>query len=532
MRKFVYRDLSVLTFLARLHPKIGGRGRRLEMRKMAVSIVGAVFAFCGFFCIPAAAQEREQPQLHEEVMVRWWLVPVYAIDKAGAPVLNLSTDDLEVFIKGIKVEQFSLIKKQFQTTQARPPAAEPEIKAPPQKKMTFLVFDAAFTSYNLLSRAKSVADAVIAQSDKTAQYVLLSIEPYAGLKYIAGPTTDPELIAKGMKKFISGKRQDYLLEARDSRRNEIQNAYPEGDERNPNSFRRRGSQLIDLRDKRRVAASYMSALMTLDLALAQFREYSKVVYLYSCGIPSDTLRDFEFSTVGASQTPDSIAYDALTMIGRNLNKSGAILFLVNPSGTRVSEGDSTSGEPSLRILAAESGGRYFEGSEKEVAGQVNSLEGGYYEVSFPDKPEYEGQELSFEIRSNRPGVHIFTVKQVGREKSYADMTELEKEVMALNIVNKGPFFQENRNVSYVAAEVFRQGDSLNCLIPLPPELAQSEWAIFKIAQNFATGAIFIDKESVITPGPSIQVRAKWRGDEFRHDIVLAHPKTGTILVWK
>jgi hypothetical protein len=91
---------------------------------------------------------------------------------------------------------------------------------------------------------------------------------------------------------------------------------------------------------------------------------------------------------------------------------------------------------------------------------------------------------------------------VGREKSYADMTDLE------------------------------QGDSLNCQMPIPLELAQSEWVIFKIAQNSATGAIFIEKESVVPSGRSIRVRARWRGDEFHHDIVLAHPKTGTILVWK
>ncbi len=38
-----------------------------------------------------------------------------------------------------------------------------------------------------------------------------------------------------------------------------------------------------------MARSYASALVTLNLILGQFREYSKVVYLYSCGIPDDAL---------------------------------------------------------------------------------------------------------------------------------------------------------------------------------------------------------------------------------------------------
>ncbi len=520
-------------------------------------------AFCLLGCALAAAQE--QPAIQEEVTVRWWLVPVYAVDKAGAPVLNLAPEDLEVYIKGLQVEPFSLIKKQFKVTEAGARAAAPQVPAPAQKKMVFLVFDAAFSPYVLLSRAKAIADTVIAQSDKTAQYILLGIEPLTGLKYIAGPTQDLKQIAKSMKKYISGKKSDYLLEANAMDTNEIQNVYPAGDARNPNSTGRRPglrgttggprdyatSRQQDLnwrigwRDKKRVASSYASALMTLDLVLGLFREYSKVVYLYSCGIPDDAFLNRAVQSVEPpvamdepptfifSLSSDTLAYDSLKMIGQHLNKSGAILFLVNPSGTRVAETDSVSGEQSLRILANESGGRYFEGAEKEIAKEVNSMEGGYYEISFPDKPEYEGQDLDFEIRCRKPDIQIFTVKKVGREKSFGDMTGLEKEVLVLNILNKGPFAQANQKVSFVeAADVLQDGDWLICQIPLPPEIARSEWTIFKIARNFDTRAVSIEKETVVPSIPSFQTRMKWRGPEFRHDLVFAHSKTGTILVWK
>ncbi len=75
-------------------------------------------------------------------------------------------------------------------------------------------------------------------------------------------------------------------------------------------------------------------------------------------------------------TVDTLAYKTLTTIGQLLNTSGAILFLVNPAGTRIDESDSNSGEQSLRFLAAESGGRYFEGTQKDIANDVNSMEGG------------------------------------------------------------------------------------------------------------------------------------------------------------
>jgi hypothetical protein len=512
--------------------------------------------FCLFIAPLLSAQQ--QPKLQEEVVVRWWLVPVYAVDKAGAPVLNLAPEDLGIYIKGIKVDQFSLIKKQFQVTEAGKPAAAA------QKKMVFLVFDAAFSPYNLLARGKAVAETVIAQSDKSAQYVLLSIEPLAGLKYIFGPSQDLKQLSKSLERYVKGKKYDYFEPSAMDNQDIFRVSGPEGP---PNSGggiglsgRAGGSRAytlssgnaaqdsvarMDWRDKRRVASSYTSSLMTLDLVLGQFRDYSKVIYLYSCGIPGDAfLNRTEIPEPGAVSSPtdappltvylsaDTVAYDTLKMVGEHFNKSGALLFLVNPSGTRVDETDKDSGEQSLRILATESGGRYFEGAEKDISHQVNNMEGGYYEISFPDKPEYEGQELSFEIRSKKPDVQIFTVKKVAREKSYADMTELEREVTVMNIVNEGPFSQTAQRVSFVPADVVQDGDSLLCQVRLPEEIARSEWTVYKIARNFATGQMVMDKEVVVPTTDSVQFRMKWRGKDWRHGIVLAHPKTGTILVLK
>ena len=41
---------------------------------------------------------QEQPKIQEEVVVRWWLVPVYAMNKDGSPALGLKAADFEVFL--------------------------------------------------------------------------------------------------------------------------------------------------------------------------------------------------------------------------------------------------------------------------------------------------------------------------------------------------------------------------------------------------------------------------------------------------
>ena len=50
---------------------------------------------------------------------------------------------------------------------------------------------------------------------------------------------------------------------------------------------------------------------------------------------------------------------------------------------RAGQDDLTSGEGSLRILVNESGGRYFEGTDKEVSRDLAEAEQGYYGSPFP-----------------------------------------------------------------------------------------------------------------------------------------------------
>jgi hypothetical protein len=517
------------------------------MRKTRLVFVGT---FCLLACGYSAAQQQtqQQPQLQEEVIVRWWLVPVYAVDKAGAPVLNLAPEDFEVYIKGIKVDPFTLHKKEFKVSETKARVTEtPVSKAPLQKKMVFLVFDALFSPYNLLAKAKTIADEVIAQSDMSAQYVLLSIEPMAGLHYVCGPTQDLKLLARDMKKYIVGKKQDYMMKTSELDRSSIRLINPGNQDgaRVVNYMYQRDQQFQDVssrtdyRDKKRMAAVYSQALMTLNLVLGYFREYSKVVYLYSCGIPASALvdrqelnKDFEGASWEVYLSPDTFEYDTLTLLGRYFNKSGALLFLVNPAGTRVSESDADSGEASLRMLASESGGRYYEGAEKQIAQEVNNMEGGYYEISFADKPEYAGDELDFEIRPKKPDITVFTVKKVGREKSYSEMTDLEKEVLVLNVLNNGPYALTKQKVVFVEGQAYQDGGSLVCSIRLPADLPRTGYTIFKVARNFETGDIRIDQEAIVPESPAVEVQMKWRGKAYRHDIVVANSKTGTILVWK
>lgn len=472
-------------------------------------------------------------------MVRWWLVPVYAMKKDGSPALGLNAEDFEVYVNDKKVAVFDLHKKEFRVidTPEKAPGAKP---APPfEKKMVLLVFDGAFSPYSLLEKAKKVAGTLMTQEGQEAQFLALSIEPFAGLKPIFGPTRDRDLIAKNIEKYVSGKKAEYLrTSALDS--TEIRVVDPRYKDVSITPGRRRSLfERLDTREKRRTASVYIRSLMTINIILGYFKDNSKVIYLFSCGIPTSAMVWTSESNPGRPDepegasieniSPDQINLQALKDIGKYFNQNGSLLFLINPAGTRLPMHDQDSGEQALRILADESGGRYYEGADKEISKEISGMEAAYYEISFPDSDEYQGLDIDFEIRPKNPDIQIYTVKRVSRGKEYVQMNRLEKEVLVLNLLDRGPYAQAKLRVVEADFQVTGKGDSFFFAINLPRELARSEWDIFKVWRKFDIGKILIEEDHILSESTELTVEMKQRED-YRHELVLVNGRTGTTLV--
>ena len=502
-----------------------------------------------FFCLgPGLITAQEQTKIQEEVVVRWWLVPVYAVNKDGSPALGLKTEDFEVYINEKKIAFFDLHKKEFQVVETQKEAPAANISPPFEKKMVLLVFDSAFSTYNLLEKAKKVAETMMAQEEDATQYIALSIEPFAGLKPIVGPTRDRDIVAKNIQKYVSGKKAEYLqISAMDS--TEIRNVYPKGSQyadRNPDESRTRGRltslfERLDTREKRRIASVYTQSLMTLNLILGYFKDNSKIIYLFSCGIPTSAMEWKTESNPGQPDepgltsylniSPDQINLQSLKNVGKYFNQNGSLLFLINPSGTRLAASEQDSGEQSLRILADESGGRYYDGAEKDIAKEIASMESGYYEISFPDSDEYQGKNMDFEIFSTNPEITVYTVKRVSRGKEYREMNQLEREVLILNLLNQGAFAQAKLKVIDTDSQVTKEGDLLTFTVKLPSDLARSEWDIFKVWRNTNSGAIKMERDHLLAVSSELSVDMTERKG-FRHELVLVNGRTGATLVFQ
>jgi len=281
--------------------------------------------------------------------------------------------------------------------------------------------------------------------------------------------------------------------------------------------------------------------MTLNVILGYFKDNSKIIYLFSCGIPTNAMEwktesnpgrpDEADGTSFENISPDQINLQALKDIAKFFNLNGSLLFLINPAGTRLAMHEQDSGEQSLRILAEQSGGRYYEGPEKDIAKEIAGMETAYYEISFPDSDDYQGLDMDLEIRPKNPDVRIYTIKRVARGKEYGQMTRLEREVLILNLLDRGPFSQAKLRVIEADSQVTRQGDVFFLAVRLPSELAKSEWDIYKVWRQKDTGRIMMEEDHVLSESSELTVDMKQRED-FRHDLVLVNGRTGTTLVFQ
>jgi hypothetical protein len=111
----------------------------------------------------------QQKKIVEEVSVDWWVVPVFAVDKSGQPVLDLKESDIELKVDNKKIKTFELVKRSF-TVSEQPTEDEKERAdvppAPLRKKNVFLLFDTALSTTESTEAAKVSAQRIINQAER------------------------------------------------------------------------------------------------------------------------------------------------------------------------------------------------------------------------------------------------------------------------------------------------------------------------------------------------------------------------------
>ena len=429
--------------------------------------------------------------------------PIYATSRQGAPVVNLTAADLEVKLAGNPVSDFTLTK------------------GGSKDKLLFLVFDTASLGSNALSVSKEIAQSTIARAGEGVRFVVMSVDPGAGLKLICGPTTEREAAGAAISRSIASKFWSHDLDS--SGINRV--AAPD-----PARIQK---------EDREIGPIVIGSLRTLGAVVGRFTESDKVVQFYSGGIPQGAMvqRSTIPQYIGYTNawvpesftSPETDTYYRIMSCGQGIKKSGALLFAINAAGVVTGEAHDISGEPSLRMLVSESGGRYFEGTQKAVSDSLAEIEEGYYELGVPLAGEVGDAGVSLEVRPKSPDITVTSASTFLKTRSFGKMTPAEKQVTIMALVSHGLAGDIGLKVSKAPVEISGNGEASQLSVQLPVELSQAEWDIYKVWRDTSKGTFQIEKEHVLSESPLLTFSVAGRKDTIQ-DAVLVQAQSGTVLV--
>lgn len=423
-------------------------------------LVVLLMVLCLFF--PVFAQ---QEKIVEEVDVQWWVVPVFAVDKGGESILDLTEKDIVVKVDGRKLDNFTLVKRSFtasEQAEQKPGALKPKVQ---RIKNVFLLFDTALSTQESTEAAKFIAQKIVRDAEADTRFFVMTIEPFAGLSFAGGQTNDKKVLADIISNKVKPKKNSRVPSP-----SEIMNQMGgKGGGKYSASeiefFRGMASKYY-----KRKSSNFSQSFETLYYALNNIKD-NKFVYLFSEGV----------SNAIQAEAGDRSLFEAqLAQVADYLGRSGAVLFVINPFGATSASNARYSGEDSLRFLAKKSGGKYLEGSDQKIIENIGNIHQAYYEIFFPATAKSTKGVLKISVKSARSGVDVHTLQATEKSRKYARMKDMEREVLALNLVSGNPLYRTGLAVDKITPEKKSKKGKVIYKAMLPDYMVRRSLDIFKV----------------------------------------------------
>lgn len=542
------------------------------MKKLLLLLV-IIITFFSFTLKDYSQEKSEHEPIVESVEINWWQVPIFAVDKDGNPIIDLKETDIEIWLDNRRIETFTFYKRAF--TASREPVVqkkEDQSSSPLKKNTVFLLFDVAMSARTCTKNSKKIAREIITNSGPGLQFIAFTIEPFKGLKYITGPSDNKKELLSEIEKKVKGKPNERIM---DYDKFYDTKTLKGGRNQGPQAIRGGGGgeRRIYLRDKdllKESAATYylrktrtfFDAFKSLYLVFNSIED-NKFVYFFTEGI-SNHMQD---NLMGGR----ALYQYHLKKMSRYLGRSGAVLFILNPTGVHDGTGliteqkklfnpdidtsdaysgkgdamvgsptsyltkeESRSGERWLRYLAVESGGKYLEGQNEEVVKALEQMNRAYYEISFPDIPGLKGSTREITIKPKRKGILIHSLRSMERNKHYADMNKIEKEILAVNLITLGPLMKGALTCQHIrVTQIKKKKNNVIYTVLLPGNFLDQQLDLYKIWVKDDLEVASVRSQLLVPKKEKIKIRFDQRVKKatgLKPYFVLVNGKTETALV--
>jgi len=475
-----------------------------------------------------ASKEFFQDPSEHRVAVNVKLLPIFAVDTGGNPVYDLKKEDIELYINDkpvdivhLKPYEFGKRDKEKETEEGK------EIVKKEPDRVIVLIVDQVFNNWSGIRRAKDIASGIVKKGAPGDFFIIMINTPTSGLQYVAGPDNDTKKLLETIDKLKQLPHSrlhnlfatfDYSTAINDTRA-DSDTIMGGGFYKSPPVSGKLAESLQYKADVQRFAyvlSQFKYALKTIDKP--------KIVFLISKGVARQSFNTvFELDYMEKNITIDVFLFNYFEKISRAINEGGSVLYTINSTRMLDSLDRGESGEISLQEMAEKSGGEYFVGSNAfDLANRVNRTLSAYYELVF--NPEGLKGEMNVVIKARRDGIKVHSVKHSEIERPYHMMTDVQKKLFALNVVNHGEW---SRMVARIQKAKFKnikkekQGKFRSYIkrVKIPEELKNREVDVFVVKKNPQTQKARIDLNST-TVKDTLELKMKGTKDQDIYYVII------------
>jgi hypothetical protein len=427
-----------------------------SFRLSRLPVLALVLAGTAFSLSATAQAPSPEPQMDigDTVNVEIKIVPFYAVDEHGNPVLDLKQDEIEVRIDGkpVPIDTFDAFTKTGGTTTISN-TGSPETPAPtqakaqkPARRHVVLFFDMAFSNLRGFESGRKLAEKMVKDSPSEDLLYLVTHDFKSGLKQRLGPLPANEdgkaRLLAGLKKLkpeagLLDPYADYgnlpLVD-----RGVWKNGVPPAQNSPINDAVRTNSQ-SQLEGTARSLAESMQALAE------QFQRINepKLMVFLSQGI--DKTLYWEGSDIGLQFSGDawgglstSYQYRGLHTLYekplQDIAETGTLSLFVNLDDKSHGAGGGLGS--SMQHMARMSGGLYLGDVDPAVTNRrVASSTGAYYEAGF-----YLGDagvrpaRSKVEVLVKRPGVRTWSAGTIKTRETWRGLSENARRLLIVDLV--------------------------------------------------------------------------------------------------
>ncbi len=440
---------------------------------------------------------QAQEWLKYEVAVEALIIPVFAMDKKGDPVLDLKKEELTLMVDGkpVDISYFKAFKYTLNEEDSNAPAEMVPVDAkkkqrrstPPPERIIFIVVDTIFNSAAGIMRSRHIASELIKKAPPTDRFILIEFNPGSGLVYRGGPNIKREKLLAQMKSITP--QQNMWASMRNRQSGDVTGNTLERPEAPP-GMNEQGAPLSITNRKvtqsylgnnvnpigmeneleptavNQIATSsaYRSSVKRFSNSLTQLKyalktiTKPKIVFMISEGMVRGSLQTggIGLYIAGSSFTKNNFfegyMLDYLRKVVQAINEGGSLLYTINPKVEKAQPDIDQDGEMTLKYLAHETGGKYFTGRDtKKVIKHIRNTTTAYYEVAF-HIPRSIADQFDIRFKCKRKGIKLHTLNRSERNRSYSDMDKVQRKVFAIDAVRGGNW---SRMVGRIVKVAFR-----------------------------------------------------------------------------